>query len=93
MSGYWLGVATPFMIVLGILLLWLAGSLFAADDPDRGHGVEPRYEPTARPMAGVPVFATPAATAMDERNTEVAVDACGQQQGRSRRPPWDPADE
>ncbi len=67
--------------------------LFAADDPDRGHGVEPRYEPTARPMAGVPVFATPAATAMDERNTEVAVDACGQQQGRSRRPPWDPADE
>ena len=30
MSGYWLGVATPFMIVLGILLLWLAGSLFAA---------------------------------------------------------------
>lgn len=30
MSGYWLGVATPFMIVLGILLLWLAGSLFGA---------------------------------------------------------------
>ena len=30
MSGYWLGVATPFMIVLGILLLWLAVSLFAA---------------------------------------------------------------
>lgn len=30
MSGYWLGVLTPFMIVLGILLLWLAGSLFAA---------------------------------------------------------------
>ena len=30
MSGYWLGVATPFAIVLGILLLWLAGSLFAA---------------------------------------------------------------
>lgn len=32
MSGYWLGVATPFMIILGILLLWLAGSLFAALD-------------------------------------------------------------
>lgn len=30
MNGYWLGVLTPFMIVLGILLLWLAGSLFAA---------------------------------------------------------------
>lgn len=30
MSGYWLGVLTPFAIVLGILLLWLAGSLFAA---------------------------------------------------------------
>lgn len=30
MSGYWLGVAAPFMIVLGILLLWLAGSLFGA---------------------------------------------------------------
>ena len=30
MSGYWLGVLTPFAIVLGILLLWLAGSLFGA---------------------------------------------------------------
>lgn len=30
MNGYWLGVLTPFAIVLGILLLWLAGSLFAA---------------------------------------------------------------
>lgn len=30
MSGYWLGVATPFAIASGILLLWLAGSLFAA---------------------------------------------------------------
>lgn len=30
MSGYWLGVATPFMIVLGILLLWLAVTLAAA---------------------------------------------------------------
>lgn len=45
--------------------------LFAADDPDREHGFEPRYELTARPMAGVPVFATPAVTAMDERNTAV----------------------
>lgn len=45
--------------------------LFAADDPDREHGFEPRYEPTARPMAGVPAFATPASTAMDERNTAV----------------------
>lgn len=45
--------------------------LFAADDPDREHGFEPRYEPAARPMAGVPVFATPAVTAMDERNTAV----------------------
>lgn len=45
--------------------------LFAADDPDRGHGFEPRYELTARPMAGVPAFATPASTAMDERNTAV----------------------
>lgn len=26
MNGYWLGVATPFTIVLGILLLWLAGT-------------------------------------------------------------------
>ena len=31
--------------------------LFAADDPDREHGFEPRYEP--------------AVTAMDERNTAV----------------------
>lgn len=30
MNGYWWGVLTPFMIVLGILLLWLAGSLFGA---------------------------------------------------------------
>ena len=30
MSGYWLGVATPFMIVLGILLLGLAGGLFGS---------------------------------------------------------------
>ena len=30
MGGYWWGVLTPFAIVLGILLLWLAGSLFAA---------------------------------------------------------------
>lgn len=45
--------------------------LFAADDPDREHGFEPRYELTARPMAGVPAFATPAVTAMDERNTAV----------------------
>lgn len=45
--------------------------LFAADDPDREHGFEPRYELTARPMAGVPAFATPASTAMDERNTAV----------------------
>lgn len=45
--------------------------LFAADDPDREHGFEPRYEPAARPMAGGPAFATPAVTAMDERNTAV----------------------
>lgn len=49
--------------------------LFAADDPDRGHGFEPRYEPTARPMAGVPVFATPAVAAMDERNTAMTASA------------------
>lgn len=30
MGGYWWGVLTPFAIVLGILLLWLAGSLFGA---------------------------------------------------------------
>lgn len=45
--------------------------LFAADDPDREHGFEPRYEPAARPMAGGHAFATPAVTAMDERNTAV----------------------
>ena len=30
MDGYWWGVLTPFAIILGILLLWLAGSLFGA---------------------------------------------------------------
>ncbi|ACJ52359.1 hypothetical protein [Bifidobacterium longum] len=30
MDAYWLGVLTPFAIILAVLLLWLAGSLFAA---------------------------------------------------------------